>query len=109
MARRGRGTAAKPTVITDAEFEHELEVLRTEAETAAQFLLFGLKPILPSRPAWDHCCRAQRVFRGSRKRRCIRTRRASKVLGRWPPTAFLFPEAAWDHLRRCPGACARIG
>jgi hypothetical protein len=35
--RRNRRAAAKSTVVTDAQFEHELEVLRTEAETAAQF------------------------------------------------------------------------
>jgi AbiU2 len=35
--RRNRRAAAKPNVATDAQFEHELEVFRTEAETAAQF------------------------------------------------------------------------
>jgi hypothetical protein len=35
--RRNRRAAAKPSVATDAQFEHELEVFRTEAETAAQF------------------------------------------------------------------------
>jgi hypothetical protein len=38
--RRSKRAAAKTTVATDAQFEHELEVFRTEAETAAQFL-FG--------------------------------------------------------------------
>jgi hypothetical protein len=38
MARkRNKRAAAKPTVATDPQFEHELEVFRTEAETAAQF------------------------------------------------------------------------
>jgi len=35
--RRNRRAAVKATVATDARFEHELEVFRTEAETAAQF------------------------------------------------------------------------
>jgi AbiU2 len=35
--RRNRRIAAKPNVGTDVQFEHELEVFRTQAETAAQF------------------------------------------------------------------------